>query len=337
MMNVSKRGCTWLFLIYLLSIKAVAASEWNKEEWEGMFKEGGAVGRISLRVLDDKGAPVAGAQVASEFYSTPKQTRITGQTDKAGLLVLEGRTISDVRFTIKKDSYYNTSQSYDFIKKATSKADAIRSGKWMPWNPTETVTLKKMRNPVPMFARQVWSVHLPCDQSVGYDLEIGDCVKPYGKGEISDLIFRVSPKKDTNGRERYLWKCSFSNSGDGIQVLEKDSWSRFPWVYEAPEGGYHGEFALPETSASGSGKSSDEQHPYLVYRVRSKADASGKITSAKYGKMNSFVLADGSREKGCRLSFGYWLNPDGTRNLEFDPNRNLGSIRRSGDDLLHQP
>lgn len=323
-MNPRQFKWTWLLVSWLLGTKALAASEWNKEEWESMFKEGGAVGRISLQVVDDKGAPVGGAKIASEFYSTPKQTRVTGQTDEGGLLVLEGRTISDVKFTITKDSYYDTNQSYDFIKRATSKADALRSGKWMPWNPTHTVTLKKKRNPVPMFARQVWNVHLPCDQPVGYDLEIGDCVVPHGKGQHSDLIFEVSRKDDGHGRDDYTWECSFSNSQDGIQVLEKELWSRFSWPYQAPEGGYQGKCSGPKAQA------------YLVFRVRSVTDAAGKITSAKYGKMYPLV-AGGSREKGCYLSFWYWFNPDGTRNLEFDPSRNLGTNRRSGDQLLHQP
>lgn len=336
-MKAGMCGWTWLVVVCLLNGRPAGASEWNKEEWEKMFKEGGALGRIALRIVDDKGAPVPGARVVGEFYSTPKQARVEGRTDDQGVVPLEGRTISDVKFTISKDAYYDTNQSYDFIKKAASKADAIREGKWMPWSPTVTMTLKKVRNPVPMFARIVGSVPIPCDQTVGYDLEIGDVVQPFGKGLHSDLEFLVMRKKNVYGRDSYSWKCSASSTTDGIQVLQKDAWSRFPSVYEAPDGGYQREYAPPESLGRDSEQSNEPRPSYLVFRVRSQADSSGKITSANYGKMNSPVIADGSSDKGCRLSFWYWFNPDGTRNLESDPSKNMGTKRRRGDDLLYQP
>lgn len=59
-------------------------------------------------------------------------------------------------------------------------------------------------------------------------------------------------------------------------------------------------------------------------RVRTVRDKEGKITSALYGKVHGdFRWFIGARVPKSGLAFTYYLNPDGTRNIEFDPNRNL--------------
>lgn len=329
------KGLMWKWILVvvasLLGTSAMAASE-----WEEMYKVGGALGKITVRVVDDKGTPVESAHVVAGFFSERKTTSTEGYTDEGGLLVVEGRSTYDVRFKIEKESYYQTSQVYNFVKHATSKTDAIRSGKWMPWNPTLTMTLKKIRNPVPMYAKQVWSVLLACGQPVGFDLDIGDSVAPFGKGLNSDLTFHVVKKTGEYGKEEYNWSCSFSNALDGIQILEMDTWSKFPWSYEAPEDGYDREYAPPKRPEAAMSPTDATKEYYLVFRVRTKTDATGKAISAKYGKMYAEVQV-GESERACRVSIGYWFNPDGTRNLEFDPMKNLSSNWRGGDDLIQRP
>ena len=70
-------------------------------------------------------------------------------------------------------------------------------------------------------------------------------------------------------------------------------------------------------------------------------DANGVVTNALYGK----IIARGSngidwssvfRNRKSDVDFDFYVNPDGTRNMEFDPKRNLfegmdgvGKINRS--------
>ena len=61
----------------------------------------------------------------------------------------------------------------------------------------------------------------------------------------------------------------------------------------------------------------------LRFRVRAKTDKDGKITEAKYGKIYGDIEFAPLKPNKTRLSFTYYFNPTGTRNLEFDPNQNL--------------
>jgi hypothetical protein len=53
-------------------------------------------------------------------------------------------------------------------------------------------------------------------------------------------------------------------------------------------------------------------------------DKEGKVVSALYGKIHGdFRWFIGARAPKSGLAFTYYLNPDGTRNIEYDPKRNL--------------
>ena len=78
-------------------------------------------------------------------------------------------------------------------------------------------------------------------------------------------------------------------------------------------------------------KSREGNPPPVAYyfRVRTVLDEKGKVVSALYGKI-PHALHWGVKDMEWRtdtqtacISIGYYLNPDGTRNLEFDPKKNL--------------
>jgi hypothetical protein len=56
-----------------------------------------------------------------------------------------------------------------------------------------------------------------------------------------------------------------------------------------------------------------------IFRVRTKLDKDGNIIGANYGKIGGEFEFD---PKGA-IFFGYYFNPDGTRNLEEDKENNL--------------
>jgi hypothetical protein len=64
----------------------------------------------------------------------------------------------------------------------------------------------------------------------------------------------------------------------------------------------------------------DEVNNY-IFRVRSEVDENGKLKQAMYGKIRGDLwYTPGS---GGKIKMHYYLNPDYTRNLEFDPERTL--------------
>ena len=62
----------------------------------------------------------------------------------------------------------------------------------------------------------------------------------------------------------------------------------------------------------------------FVFRVRTEPEAAGKITRAWHGKILGGVhfVPRGTASR-CHVRFAYYLNADGTRNVEVDPKRNL--------------
>jgi hypothetical protein len=65
------------------------------------------------------------------------------------------------------------------------------------WNPTINMILKPIANPIPMYARNVGGSMMgeiipDTNEPAGFDLMIGDWVKPYGNGETPDFIIRIN-------------------------------------------------------------------------------------------------------------------------------------------------
>ncbi|RYY52661.1 MAG: hypothetical protein EOO05_21730 [Chitinophagaceae bacterium] len=173
-----------------------------------------------------------------------------------------------------------------------------------------------------------------------------------GLGVKTDLFFSVERTGDAKNGTAKL-KISFPRPGDGIipvknypptrlfreappdgylpEFVWEDEWKTFEWDAEAPlfeKNKRDEEASLFERNKI---KKREENPPPVAFyfRVRTVLDEKGQVVRALYGKITeplhwgvkSVVWKD-STETAC-LAFGYYLNPDGTRNLEFDPAKNL--------------
>jgi hypothetical protein len=170
----------------------------------------------------------------------------------------------------------------------------------------------------------------------------GDWVAPYGKGQISDFTFQVeimSARWITNwyGKsprpyplQDNTMKINFSNDGDGFQsAVASGHYLRLP--RQAPLEGYEPTLIktqYDEIIGVERQNTKVQHHTNLdkgqnyFFRVRTKKDAQGNIVSALYGKIyGDFNNGSGI---GGKVSFTYYLNPEqNSRNMEFDPKRNL--------------
>ena len=61
---------------------------------------------------------------------------------------------------------------------------------------------------------------------------------------------------------------------------------------------------------------------HYVFRIRTEVDEDGNIVEAMYGKVYGEIRG-GFSWGGPSVGFTYYLNPTGTRNLEYDPPKNL--------------
>lgn len=280
--------------------------------------------QLTFKVVDEARNPIQAAMIHVSFMQAAdnsgfglKTIRKHDVTDSQGIVTFQGEGLESVGATIDKDGYYQSGSGYKF----TSSSDI--TNRWEPWNPTVEVVLKKKRNPVPMYIKGTDNLKVTkFDTPIGYDLEIGDLVVPYGSGKTADFIFSMHAAERAYTDYECNFTLTFSNELDGIQEFYFDpkNQSNFKWPFEAPETGYTGNLFKEKSMLPGKGyKSNEKENVRYIFRVRTKTDKDGKIISALYGKINKEFEFD---PKGS-IFFGYYLNPDGTRNLEEDPAKNL--------------
>jgi hypothetical protein len=278
--------------------------------------------KLSVRVLDEEGKPVQGAEVGMGFEGpAPKGKKSVGRsglTNSEGLFEASAPTSGHVTYGAIKDGYYRTvGKPMDFWKH--------KLNRWQPWNPTMEVVLKRIVNPVPMYARSL-RLHLPVDnRSAGYDLVEGDWVAPRGQGKVSDFVITLQRRIVGDNDFDVVFVLAFSNRGDGILPIEASESSaselRLPRL--APENGYMAEWRIHHTRSPNACRKDEEgRYEDFFFRVRT-VQKDGRVERAMYGKLRgAFKLGQFVTQKPVGR-FTYYLNPDGTRNMEFDPNRNL--------------
>jgi hypothetical protein len=280
--------------------------------------------KLTVRVLGEDHVPIANAQVSFTFQD-PLTTRglpMEGLTDSKGEFSGQGGSDSTIAGRISKEGYYRSG----FPFKPFRETDKI-SNRWLPWNETHIAILRKIGNPVPMYAKDAW-VDIPAiAEPCGYDLGVGDWVAPYGKGARSDLVFRLKRDYDNRSKFSVSVDLGFSNEGDGIQLVElpeEGKYSEFKWPRLAPESGYELTLNAHYGAIPGSGYQGNvnEEQAYF-FRVRT-VKQNGRIVSALYGKIKGgFELAP-SNSKTCKVHLTYYLNPTPLdRSMEWDPKQNL--------------
>lgn len=284
---------------------------------------------VRLRAVDDEGMPLAGVRARVGYENINRGRHPDGlpegPSNNAGFFPrsIKASKLAYADFFAAKAGYYPVHVA-EGRRLLTPKEGP-------PGEITIEVMLKRIKHPVPMYAKRV-EVKIPeSNKPIGYDLVQGDLVAPYGKGQISDLVFEterhVVSSEDYDG----TLTLRFSNEGDGLiaHEIEHPDPPGLQMPYAAPDDGYVSSKTWEEsrhTSETGKGKiisTASNRMNYFI-RVRTVRDNEGKIVSALYGKIHGdFRWFIGARAPKSGLAFTYYLNPDGTRNIEYDPKRNL--------------
>lgn len=279
--------------------------------------------QVTIKVADEKGLAVEGAKVGVGFsYNTGWGTNSTGRqgvSDADGKFSASGQGNGHVTYGADKEGYYNSHYVYDFQK--------LGPLGWEPRSPELTVVLRKILNPVPMYVRDTKSsiIEIPvADKEIGFDLERFDWVSPYGGGMHSDFIFNLKRRFVAWDDQDCVLTVTFSNKNDGIQLIEEDL--QYGNIFKlprcAPESGYREKLEFYIKAANGKWESNVKETDNYIFRIRSKEEA-GRVTQAMYGKIQGPLEFSTPDSKTALIVMKYYLNPDHTRNLEFDPKRNL--------------
>lgn len=294
--------------------------------------------KVTAEIVDETGTPVEEADVRVAYQVTRERGKIglkgvaiTGKSDQDGLFSASNEDgVPQVTVSACKDGYYRSSK----IVKFTS--ESRFPSRWEPWNPTVEVALKKKRNPVAMYAKKTDVIIVPVvGKPVGFDLEKGDWVTPYGKGLVNDFLFTF--KIDLRAYRDYegSLRLTFSNEKDGMQEYysAEGEQSYYKWPFQAPSDGYMKKLRKEKSDTPEGGIVTNmKRNTDYIFRVRTKIDDEGNIIEAKYGKISGEIEFG---RKG-QIQFSYYFNPSGTRNLEFDPEQNLVKWSSRRDEQKHR-
>ena len=298
---------TLCLIIAGIAINACAQVEPPKHDWN-----------VTLKVVDEAGRSVTAAKTQVFYLLT---NVITGFTDTNGIFTASHQDGSEnLAFQIETPGYYSSLMPYHMG----------RNYKPEIWNPMQTIVLKIIGKPIPMYARKT-QIEIPAlNEPIGFDLIAGDWVAPYGKGKQSDFIFEAQRRWASRNDFDSTVKLTFSNAGNGMVPVSVplNQGSQLRLSATAPSEGYIPEFikSLSHTPANGwkdnEREGNKEQNYY--FRVRTVLDEQGSVKSALYGKIHGDFALDPINSKTTWILFIYYLNPEpNSRNVEFDPKRNL--------------
>lgn len=301
-----------IFLVFLLLIFPCSGCQANTLK-----------ASITILVMDANGVLLKDAEVSVGYQeSTMSGTKDhvqNGMTDSSGEYVSSGRTNGHITYVVKKSGFYPSRGTYGFGK---------RSGlSWAPDKPVVKVVMREVKKPIPMYARDTSRTMLEIPKlgvDVGFDLIEFDWVTPYGKGKNPDFIFNLKREyKDRNNYEGEL-TLTFANKHDGIAKYynSKDISSVFKHPYTATADKYINKIIVNKNKNNGISSVNPLDEENYMFRVRTE-EINNNYYRSMYGKIHGpikFYLV--STDTG-HLSFRYYLNPDYTKNLEFDMNHNL--------------
>jgi len=275
---------------------------------------------INFKVTDEDTRPIEAAKVHMSFTRGDpwnpkyKHLKTPGKTDEDGRWMYSAFIIGrrPIGITVLRGGYYKSS----ILDLRRHMKESKQTGKN---NDPIVLVLKKVVEPVPMYARFVNVVLPNVTGTFGYDLVLGDLVAPFGNGENADFVLQARTK---NTSRSLALEMTFSKPYDGIQAFLSPG--RYSVQSElrstglAPKDGFYpslsqAEMALPEPKGT-------ERLGRINYffRVRGK-----NADTPLYGKIYGTFQAVLQGGRDPTVTFIYYLNPDGSNNVEFDPKRNL--------------
>lgn len=307
--------------------------------------------KLTVKVIDEEGEPVEGANVNVGIDSRLHMdgyNNYNGVSGEDGTFTVESRGSGSSEIRVTKEGYYRSDPEMRWPGDLNNDMEKMKEIGFRPWNPTVSVILKKIGDPIPMIVRLGLSstdyIHYApkLGEEVGYDLIAGDWVPPHGGGEVADV--QVVFESDFKSPENYTTKAlfRFSNPDDGLIPIHSlsggESLLKYPRL--APVEGYEIKSLRLEKESRESPKLSDKEPIGYFLRIRTiKEKNTGKILSAKYGKiinesgqstsqnplrLVSAMWKERKLDTTPGFQISYYLNPTpNDRNLEYDQQNNL--------------
>ena len=171
---------------------------------------------VKVTVVEEDGkTPVAGAEVGVYYlaYDTSKDKEVAGTTNENGVFVARGDAPLRMEVGIRKNDYYRT-----FSGRLSRRKDHDL-----------TFVLRRIKNPIPMYAKRIDIIPPESEKWCGYDLKEGDWVTPHGRGKTSDFLMKTHVLRNNDEFEdfHYEFAIRFPNQHDGFAVVPRHENSVF--------------------------------------------------------------------------------------------------------------
>jgi len=285
---------------------------------------------LDLYIIDEAERPIEGAIVLAGFagWQNAEDQVVKARSDTNGWAIISGRSLFAIPLTVDKKGYYQS--TLEVFTSTWSQKD----NKNIYSNQTVTIVLRKITNPIPMFAYKNLELLIPAlNSTLGLDLEVADWVYPHGKGTTADLFFEMNGFWNNINHHDSALTLSFPNNGDGIIGFSLNEQSHFKSPRTAPLTGYTDKHSwrisrLPDPEHPDDIIAIDEtsNRTGYVIRTRTKLDEQGRVESANYGKLYGDPKFNGATlgDPYGYILISYFMNPTtNDQNLEYDPKSNL--------------
>ena len=317
------------------------------------------IARFGVFVVDDKtGKALKNVSVMGVFDVNSGWFAVKGSdgpnfdravTDVNGRCRLRGRTnCGNVGCWVEKppSGFYPCPQGWG---RRFSEKNLL--GIWQPDNLVATIRLQRVERPIPLFIKRVTKaerggfttdIFPKGEDTLRYDLLMGDWLAPVGTGRVADVTFTRHPREDlgegVNGADvrgpsyRDSMTVRFPGEGNGLVELHPPPSYRLR-IRTAPEDGYRSEYLCWRgTNRRLEDDSNYDENRCFCFRIRTRRDDRGRIVGAYYGKIyGDITFVYQFRPEFVPVAsvcMSYYLNPTPLdRNLEWDRKTNLGPDR----------
>ena len=285
---------------------------------------------FKINVHDEEGKPVTNAVVNIKTLKRlvgvnvkPNDYRwIKASSDTNGVVTVKFDLVStNFRYWLTADGYY----SLPFHEVGyRMKKDHLIYVELAEHEKEESIILRKVSNPIPMFGygSPSWlGEKLPIHGEYGFDMMAGDFIAPYGKGNVPDFFIRKNyDNKSRDGKSALFFK----GKGNGAYKIKAFTDSEFRSCYVADTNAafkteFRHEYIKEDKEFCWREVCDVNEDECLVLRTRCRYDEKGNLVSCHYSKIY------GKIEIRSYFQFrGYAFNSmPNDPNLEFDVKQNL--------------
>ena len=290
-----------LFSLFLVVQLLLMASGPSAEELALLkARRYGAEAKECLRVVDQDGAPVAGATMRGALQTGGGRKDfipIRGVTDTNGEFVIQGKCTEIIRCSITKDGYYPS----EFKITDYGYSHELKDGKWIPYGTSSVMALRPIRKlgtlSVPNGRGSgVGRWQIPAmGRWLGFDFDAFDWTAPFGVGVKNDVLLKFTSEMNNAYFDfRFSMDVCFTNHPfAGAYVCKKRIGSDFAWDESADTNKvFASEFSFENKRSPDGVRVANmlTEDSCMVFRTRTKLDRNGKLVSAHYGVISGAWL-----------------------------------------------